>query len=93
MILTIVGAPLVLGAIGFTASGVAAGSIAAAIQSAAYGGFTTGVFSNFQSAGASGLSLTSNLVVGGTVGGTVYTHLPGDPESSENDENEEDETP
>ncbi|TBU36356.1 hypothetical protein BD309DRAFT_1024402 [Dichomitus squalens] len=48
-------APLAAGALswlGFTASGVAAGSAAAAVQSGIYGAFTTGVFSLFQSWGA-----------------------------------------
>ena len=41
-------------AIGFTAGGVAAGSLAAAAQSMFYGGATAGVFSALQSAGATG---------------------------------------
>ncbi|KAF9643749.1 hypothetical protein BDM02DRAFT_3077775, partial [Thelephora ganbajun] len=42
----------VLGAVGFTSTGVAAGSIAATIQSIVYGGATGGLFSLLQSAGA-----------------------------------------
>ena len=43
----VVAAPLALGAVGFTAGGVAAGSLAAAAQSAIYGGATTGMTLNF----------------------------------------------
>ncbi|KAG7092613.1 hypothetical protein E1B28_008956 [Marasmius oreades] len=41
-----------LNAVGFTSSGVAAGSLAAGIQSVIYGGATGGVFSALQSIGA-----------------------------------------
>ncbi|TFK24328.1 hypothetical protein FA15DRAFT_619484 [Coprinopsis marcescibilis] len=43
---------LALNTLGFTALGVEAGSIAAILQSAIYGGGTTGIFSIFQSIGA-----------------------------------------
>ena len=36
--------PVVLPLVGFTATGVAAGSAAASVQSVVYGAFTTGVF-------------------------------------------------
>ena len=52
--------------------GVAGGSIAASIQSAVYGGATTGAFSVFQSAGVAGISAASNTVIGSvaaTIGG------------------------
>ena len=52
--------------------GVAGGSIAAGIQSAVYGGATTGVFSALQSAGAAGISVASQTVIGsiaGAIGG------------------------
>ena len=65
-------APVVLSAAGFTAGGVAAGSVAAAAQSAIYGGFTGGVFSVLQSAGAAGIGLAGNAAIaatGATVGG------------------------
>ena len=44
----------VLTLLGFTCGGVAGGSAAASYQAKFYGGFTTGVFSLFQSAGAGG---------------------------------------
>ena len=44
----------VLTLLGFTFGGVAKGSAAACCQAACYGGFTTGVFSLLQSAGAGG---------------------------------------
>ncbi|XP_022800209.1 uncharacterized protein LOC111338068 isoform X3 [Stylophora pistillata] len=70
----VVAAPGVLGAAGFTAGGVAAGSIAAAAQSAIYGGFTGGVFSLLQSAGAAGIGLAGNAAIGAagaSVGGAL----------------------
>ena len=62
----VVGAPLVLSAVGFGAAGVAWGSAAATIQSAVYGGAATGIFSSLQSAGAAGLSKATNFILGGT---------------------------
>ena len=62
----VVGAPLVLSAAGFGAAGVAAGSAAATIQSAVYGGAATGIFSSLQSAGAAGFSKATNFILGGT---------------------------
>ena len=50
--------------------GVAGGSIAAGIQSAVYGGATTGTFSALQSAGAAGISAATQAVIGGTAGAT-----------------------
>ncbi|KAM5538407.1 hypothetical protein V8D89_008009 [Ganoderma adspersum] len=44
--------PFLLGLLGFTKAGVAAGSIAAWVQSTFYGAFTCGLFSVLQSAGA-----------------------------------------
>jgi len=43
--------------------GVAAGSVAAGIQSVVYGGATTGLFSVAQSAGVVGLGAASSVVV------------------------------
>ena len=57
-------APAVLSAAGFTSSGVAAGSLAASIQSVVYGGATGGLFSLFQSAGARGIGVAGNAVAG-----------------------------
>ena len=56
-LLSLAAAPFVLTWMGFTAAGVAAGSIAAGIQSAVYGGAVTSssVFAALQSAGAAGL--------------------------------------
>merc|ERR1711953_414522 len=51
-----IGLPIALPLLGFTATGVAARSIAAGAQSAIYGGFTTGIFSVLQSMGAAGVS-------------------------------------
>lgn len=48
------GVPILLSAIGFTLDGIAANSLAAAIQSIIYGGSTCGIFSIFQSVGATG---------------------------------------
>ena len=66
-------APLILTAAGFTAGGVAAGSIAAAIQSAFYGGSVGAgsAFALLQSAGT-GIGLLGNSAIfgtGATVGG------------------------
>lgn len=65
----VVAAPFVLTAAGFTSAGVAAGSIAAGIQSAVYGGTiaSTSMFAGLQSAGAAGLgaSAASAVFAGG----------------------------
>ena len=73
----VVGAPLVLSAAGFGAAGVAAGSAAATIQSAVYGGAATGIFSSLQSAGAAGMSTATNFILGGTgaYAGSYYCGL------------------
>ena len=65
----VVGAPLALGAAGFTAGGVAAGSFAASIQSVFYGASTGGVFSVLQSAGAAGIGVAGNTAIGGITAG------------------------
>ena len=63
-------ASAVLGAAGFTTSGVAAGSAAAAIQSTFYGGYVASgsTFALLQSAGAAGISATTSGVIGGSSG-------------------------
>ncbi|XP_020620840.1 interferon alpha-inducible protein 27-like protein 2A [Orbicella faveolata] len=67
--LLVAAAPVVLTAAGFTTGGVAAGSIAAGIQSTVYGGAvgSTSLFAVLQSAGAAGLgaSAKSALFAGG----------------------------
>ena len=50
--------------------GVAGGSIAAGIQSAVYGGATTGAFSALQSAGAAGISAGAQAVIASAAGAT-----------------------
>ena len=57
-------APVALAAAGFGAGGVALGSLAAGVQSAVYGGATTGAFSVAQSAGAAGLGMLGTTVSG-----------------------------
>ncbi|PFX17698.1 interferon alpha-inducible protein 27-like protein 1 [Stylophora pistillata] len=61
-----IAAPFLLPAAGFTTAGVAAGSVAAGIQSAVYGGTVTAgsVFATLQSAGAAGLGVTTSAAVG-----------------------------
>ena len=75
-IATMVAAPVVaaalLGVIGFTTGGVAAGSIAAAVQSAVYGGATTGVFAAAQSAGAAGIATTTSMSAGALAGAATW---------------------
>ncbi|KAH6904003.1 hypothetical protein BKA70DRAFT_1403770 [Coprinopsis sp. MPI-PUGE-AT-0042] len=60
-------AGIALGAVGFTTGGVAAGSFAAAWQSAVLGPMTGGVFSVLQSAGATMGSPAAAKAVGGIV--------------------------
>ena len=63
--------PIALYVAGFGAGGVVSGSIAAAVQSVAYGATTTGVFSALTSAGATGVIPTVLSAAGGTVGAVV----------------------
>jgi len=68
--------PIALPLLGFTATGVAAGSAAAGIQSVVYGAFTTGLFSMAQSMGAVGVSagVTAFMAAGaGAVGFRIGT--------------------
>merc|ERR1712193_26067 len=62
--------PLGLPLLGFRSAGVAAGSIAASIQSVVYGGFTRGLFSLAQSAGAAGIGAATTAIMG-AVGGAA----------------------
>lgn len=56
---------LALNAIGFTAAGVAGGSIAAFVQSVFYRGATAGLFSILQSAGATAVLPATGAIAGG----------------------------
>ncbi|KAJ3548394.1 hypothetical protein NMY22_g1284 [Coprinellus aureogranulatus] len=56
---------LALNAIGFTAAGVAGGSLAAFIQSVFYRGATAGLFSILQSAGATAVLPATGAIAGG----------------------------
>ncbi|KAJ3500707.1 hypothetical protein NMY22_g19170 [Coprinellus aureogranulatus] len=58
-------APLVLGAVGFSSTGVVAGSLAAGAQSYLYGAWTTGVFSALQAAGATAALPAAGQIVAG----------------------------
>ncbi|CAH6850150.1 Ifi27l2b [Phodopus roborovskii] len=67
--LVVVAAPIALGAVGFTAAGIAAGSTAAKMMSAAAlangGGVAAGsLVATLQSVGAAGLSTSSNVILG-----------------------------
>jgi len=63
--------PVALPLIGFEGAGVAAGSLAALIQSVVYQGETAGLFSLLQSAGALGISATTQVMLGLLGGGTA----------------------
>merc|ERR1712189_166578 len=67
-LLGLVALPLALPAMGFTAAGVGAGTLAAGIQSAVYGGATAGVFSAAQSAAAA----KAAAVAAGAAAGAAY---------------------
>uniref|UniRef100_A0A3Q0T1Q3 Uncharacterized protein n=1 Tax=Amphilophus citrinellus TaxID=61819 RepID=A0A3Q0T1Q3_AMPCI len=73
----VVSAPLVLGAVGFTSAGIATGSYAASMMSAAAvangGGVAAGsLVAVLQSAGAAGLSATAGGVGGAAAGLRVH---------------------
>ncbi|XP_049626689.1 interferon alpha-inducible protein 27-like protein 2A [Suncus etruscus] len=66
---TVAAVPVVLGAVGFTGTGIAASSIAAKMMSAAAvangGGVAAGsLVATLQSVGMGGLSITSNILLG-----------------------------
>lgn len=73
----VVAAPIALAAVGFTSSGVAAGSMAAAYQATLGGVIAKGsVFAVLQSCGAAGIPATAQAMVaagGATVGGGIAT--------------------
>jgi len=93
------GPVLVLGALGFTGSGIAAGSTAAAIQSALYGGFVPagGWFAAFQAAGATGVAIGQGAAIaigatsGATTGATFFWNGKGKVPSSKQEWKEMDE--
>ncbi len=63
-----------LAAVGFTATGIAKGSAAAAVQSYIYGAYTCGVFSAITSAGMTGTAVAGPVgaVVGGAIAAVGY---------------------
>eukprot|EP00762_Andalucia_godoyi_P008136 ANDGO_02220.mRNA.1 hypothetical protein len=61
-VIGVVAVPAAISAVGFTSSGVAAGSIAASIQSTVYAGSACGWFATAQSIGAAGMGLTGTVV-------------------------------
>jgi len=69
----VVDAPAALTAVGFTSAGVAAGSLAAATQSAVYGGYVASgsVFALAQSSGAAGIGVKGAVAIATAVGGTT----------------------
>lgn len=73
----ILGAPAVVSALGFGAAGVKVGSIAAAWQSASYGGLVTSgsLFAGMQSVGATGSAALSYSTMAATASGAGM--LPG----------------
>ena len=72
----VVAAPFVVTAAGFTTGGVAAGSIAAGIQSSVYGGYVgaTSAFAVLQSFGAAGIGMIPSAGIF-TAGAGVTTWL------------------
>ncbi|XP_059543147.1 interferon alpha-inducible protein 27-like protein 1 [Myotis daubentonii] len=90
-VLAVGAAPVVLGAMGFTSAGIAASSIAAKMMSAAAiangGGVAAGgLVATLQSAGAAGLSMSSNILLGLTgssIGAWLGSKIE-EPSSSEN---------
>lgn len=76
-----------LSAVGFTESGVAAGSIAAGIQSSVYGGLTTGLFSTCQSIGATWAVGSGSAIVSGigslVAGATVLSGVQKSPKTTD----------
>jgi hypothetical protein len=76
--------PLVLGLVGFTATGVKAGSLAAIWMSMTGAVGSGSLFAILQSVGAAGLGLASGgVLAAGAAAATLYTFWP-EPESKEN---------
>ncbi|XP_032901238.1 interferon alpha-inducible protein 27-like protein 2B [Amblyraja radiata] len=69
----VVAAPLVVGALGFTAAGISAGSAAATMMSW-FGGATAagGVVATLQAVGVIGLTASAKVVVASTGAGVAY---------------------
>ncbi|RDX43166.1 hypothetical protein OH76DRAFT_1236254 [Lentinus brumalis] len=88
-VLAVAGAAVALPAIGFGTGGVIGGSLAAAIQSAVYGGSTCGLFSVFQAAGATIVAPSVSSVLGATtatvVGGKLIAGASAEYEAEEQD--------
>ncbi|XP_007648146.1 interferon alpha-inducible protein 27-like protein 2A [Cricetulus griseus] len=77
--MAVIAPPVVLGAMGFTETGIAAGSIAAKMMAAAAIASGNGVaagslVATLQSVGAAGLSTSSNIILG-SVGAAVMALL------------------
>ncbi|XP_015928945.1 interferon alpha-inducible protein 27-like protein 2A [Parasteatoda tepidariorum] len=82
------GTAVVVPALGFTAGGVAAGSVAAWIQSTFLGGTIAsgGIFAGMQSIGAAGLAASTKAAIGAAsavVAGVTKNDSPVDTDSSE----------
>ncbi|KAF9789702.1 hypothetical protein BJ322DRAFT_552305 [Thelephora terrestris] len=73
-----------LGAVGFTSAGVAAGSLAATVQSVVYGGATGGLFSLLQSAGATMVLPSAGTIITGVASTGAGIGLMGSGGSSTN---------
>lgn len=71
--LAVAAAPFALSAIGFTTAGVAAGSVAAGIQSAVYGEAVASgsIFAGLQSAGAAGIGVKASAAIFSSVAGAA----------------------
>ena len=73
---SIVGAPFILGALGFQTAGIAAGSFAAWLQSILYAGAIPAGswFASFQAAGMAGVAITKGtaIIIGAISSGTAY---------------------
>ncbi|CAG5126331.1 unnamed protein product [Candidula unifasciata] len=80
--LVTVGAPVILGAAGFSAGGIVGGSLAAKLMSAKVG---MGVVSVLQSTGAAGLGYST--IVAGGVAGAGAGHYAGSHAGRNKDEN------